>query len=438
MNEPTQNREQRDDSSTDTVPEMHRDTDEPRPAGDKQRTVGNDHATDSERRAPRIVSIDAYRGIVMSLMVAELMHLNRLADSYPDSTWLEALRFHTSHVPWQGGSLHDMIQPSFTFLVGVAMPFSIASRQKRGSGRTKLFLHAVWRALVLILMGVWLRSLGQEQTYWTFEDTLTQIGLGYPFVFLLAFTTLRFQSIAFAGLMIGFWAMYAVLPAPPIDFDYAAVGVPADWPHHLEGFASRWNMNANLSWRFDVWFLNLFPRESPFEFNGGGYSTLSFVPTMGTMILGLLAGGWMRDERRRAANPMFLWLTASACFGCSLLLIWTGLCPNVKKIWTPTFVFYSGGWCFLALALLHWICDQKRWQRWTFPFLVVGANSILIYVFSWTIAHPIRDMLYRHFGHETFEMLGKPLAPVLSGAVTMAILFWMLLWLYRRRVFIKI
>ena len=85
-------------------------------------------------------------------------------------------------------------------------------------------------------------------------------------------------------------------PLPPSDFDYAKVGVPPDWPYHYTGLAAHWNKNSNLAWAFDTWFLNLFPRAKPFLFNGGGYATLSFIPTLGTMILGLIAGGWLKHK----------------------------------------------------------------------------------------------------------------------------------------------
>ena len=158
-------------------------------------------------------------------------------------------------------------------------------------------LHAFWRALVLVLLGVFLRSVGQSQTNWTFEDTLTQIGLGYGILFLLGFRPVRDQWIALAVLLFGYWAAFALYPLPPPDFDYAKVGVPRDWPHLLTGFAAHWNKNSNLAWAFDTWFLNLFPRQHPFAFNDGGYVTLSFIPTLATMILGLIAGRVVRSDR---------------------------------------------------------------------------------------------------------------------------------------------
>src|SRR5438046_83543 len=133
----------------------------------------------------RLISLDAYRGLVMLLMMAEVLSLSRVAAAIPDSGIWKFLAHHQTHVDWIGCSLHDLIQPSFSFLVGVALPFSLASRSARGQSRTRMTLHACWRALVLVLLGVFLRSIGRPQTYWTFEDTLSQIGLGYVFLFLL-------------------------------------------------------------------------------------------------------------------------------------------------------------------------------------------------------------------------------------------------------------
>src|SRR5690606_22568017 len=104
-------------------------------------------------------AVDAYRGLVMVLMMAEVIRLERVAAAYPDSAFLGFLAFHQSHVPWSWLSLHDLIQPSFSFLVGVALPYSFASRMKRTGSYSKLFLHAVWRAIILIVLGIFLRSM---------------------------------------------------------------------------------------------------------------------------------------------------------------------------------------------------------------------------------------------------------------------------------------
>src|SRR5213083_2285789 len=247
----------------------------------------------------RLISLYAFRGMVMVLMLAEHMRLPEVARAFPHSALWRLIAFNTQHVEWQGCSLHDLIQPAFSFLVGAALPFSIASRKRKGQTFWQMVGHAAWRALLLIVLGIFLRSLHARQTYFTFEDTLTQIGLGYVFLFLLGFTRVCTQVLTLAVILIAFWAAFALYPAPGSGFDYARVGVPPNWDHNYTGFLAHWNKNSNLSWAFDVWFLNLFPREHPFVFNEGGWSTLSFIPTLGTMILGLLTGGWLKGERSK-------------------------------------------------------------------------------------------------------------------------------------------
>ena len=251
---------------------------------------------------PRLTSLDAFRGFTMLLMASEIARLPRaLLQTYPGNGVAFFVADMLEHREWVGVTPWDLIQPSFMFMVGVALPFSVASRRERGHAFGRLFGHAVLRSLILILLGIFLRSQGRPQTYFTFEDVLTQIGLGYPFLFLLAWTRPRWQAVAAVAILIGYWAAFALYPLPPPGFDWTSVGVPADWPHHLSGFAAHWDKNANLAHAADVWFLNLFPRESPFRFNGGGYLTLNFVPSLATMIFGLLAGG-LRQGRAAGAG----------------------------------------------------------------------------------------------------------------------------------------
>src|SRR4028119_1224028 len=105
----------------------------------------------------RIASVDVYRGFVMLLMMAEVLSLQSVSDQLPGSTFWRFLAFHQSHVPWAGCSLHDMIQPSFSFLVGVALPYSMASRASLGQSFASQFGHAVRRSLILVLLGIFLR-----------------------------------------------------------------------------------------------------------------------------------------------------------------------------------------------------------------------------------------------------------------------------------------
>lgn len=386
----------------------------------------------------RLTSLDAFRGTIMLLMLNEATRLPLVARSFPHSAIWAFLAFNTEHVEWQGCSLHDLIQPGFSFLVGAAMPFSIASRTAKGQGFWELLGHAVWRALVLIILGILLRSIRHQQTYFTFEDTLTQIGLGYVFLFLLAFTRVRTQVIVALVTLIAFWGAFALYPAPGPNFDYSRVGVPPNWEHNYTGFLSHFNKNSNLSWAFDVWFLNLFPREEPFLYNEGGWSTLSFIPTLATMILGLLTGEWLRSTKSKAEKLRGLVIAGVGLVFAGLGLQWVGICPIVKRIWTSSYTLYSGGLVILILAGFYALIDLKGWRRWPFPLIVVGMNSIAIYVMSWTMQDFIRTALQTNMGGVISALVPPALLPVAYGIGVMFILWMILFWMYRRKIFLRI
>ena len=386
----------------------------------------------------RLVSLDAFRGLVMTLMLGERMRLPEVARAFPHSAMWALIAFNTEHVDWQGCSLHDLIQPAFSFLVGAALPFSIASRKRRGEAFGHMFGHAVRRALILIVLGIFLRSLTSPQTYFTFEDTLTQIGLGYVFLFLLGFTRARTQAVVLILILICFWAAFALYPAPGPQFEYARVGVPQNWTHNYTGFLSHWNKNSNLSWAFDVWFLNLFPREHPFVFNEGGWSTLSFIPTLGTMIMGLLAGEWLKAAGSKEQKLRGLMIAGMGLVLLGLACQWTGICPIVKRVWTSSYTLYSGGLVVLILAGFYALIEWKGWRRWAFPLVVVGMNSIAVYVMSWTMSDFFGNALDRHVGGAIAAIAGPTLQPVLHGFAIMLIFWLILLWMYRRKIFLRI
>jgi predicted acyltransferase len=395
-------------------------------------------ASSGLQASTRVPSIDGFRGFVMLLMLAEAMRLWKVSEAFPDSRFWAIVKFNTTHVPWQGTSLHDLIQPAFSFLAGASLPFSIASRRAKGDSFGRMLGHAVRRSLILILLGIFLRSLERPSTYWTFEDTLTQIGLGYTFLFLLAFPKLRVQVAAFVAILVGFWAAFVLYPLPGPGFDYPSVGVPADWLHLYTGFLAHFNKNSNLSWAFDVWFLNLFPRAAPFRFNSGGWSTLSFIPTLATMMLGLWSGQWLKAPGSTTRKLQGLVVAGVALTLGGLVLQWLHIVPIIKRIWTSSYTLYSGGLVVLMLAAFYAVMEWKGWKRWAFPLLVIGANSIAVYVMSWTIEHFVGEALVRHLGAAPFAVFGPPFVPVLRG-LGVLIVFWLILfWMYRRKIFLRI
>jgi len=375
----------------------------------------------------------------MLLIMAEQLRTAAVARAVPDSSLWRFLATQQEHVAWTGAVLHDMIQPSFSFLVGVALPFSIGNRRARGQSAEAVTHHAFLRALILVLLGVVLRTGG-----FTFEDTLSQIGLGYGFLYLAALRSVRVQWTALAVILAGYWLAFALWPLPGANFDWAGAGVTPDFAGNAAGFAAHWNKNTNLAWAFDTWFLNLFPREKPFQFNVGGYATLSFIPTLGTMILGLVAGEILRSDRAGWAKVRWFAIGGVMGVAAGWGLGALGICPVVKRIWTPSWVLFSGGWCFLGLAAFHAVIDVGGWRRWSFPLVVVGMNSIAAYVMDHLFPSFLRETWQNHLTFRTEagpRLLGcipPDYNPFVLGVLVILSLWLILYGMWRKKIFLRI
>ncbi|MBS0262295.1 MAG: DUF5009 domain-containing protein [Planctomycetes bacterium] len=396
----------------------------------------------------RLSSLDAYRGLVMFLMMAEVLHLAQAAKAFPESSLWQMLAFHTTHVEWAGCSLHDLIQPSFSFLVGAALPFSILSRRQKGQSFFWMFLHAAWRSFLLVALGVFLRSTHTSQTRFTFEDTLSQIGLGYLFLFLLGCARPWVQWVALVVILVGYWGAFALYNPPERgpDFDYAAIGVTPEFEAQnppYTGLARHWNKNSNLAFAFDDNYVRRIPEllghGEAYKPNRGGYATLSFIPTLGTMILGLLAGGCLRGEWSAGKKFACLAVGGALALAAGWALDHYGLCPSVKRIWTPAWVLVSGGWCLLFTAGFYLLVDTWGLRQVFFPLIIIGMNSIAIYFLVHIELHGFIQRSFRtHGGEAALKFLSDPLQPVVLGAVTLAIDWLILYWMYRNKVFVRI
>lgn len=386
---------------------------------------------------PRNQAIDAYRGLVMFMLMAEALHLAAVAQAYPNSIFLRFLAYTQRHVDWAGVSPHDMIQPAFTFLVGAALPYSIRSRLKKGSSLTSMMGHAVWRSLLLIALGIFLRSTRSVRTNFIFEDTLSQIGLAYLAAFFIAFCRPSRQWGILAIVLGGYWLAWALYPVPGANFSYLSLAKPSCWGQSLKGFALHWNKDINPGVAFDRWFLNLFPRQAPFVANAGGYLTLNFIPTIATIILGTAVGRWFQTLPERKAIKRTAVVGAILIAG-ALALHYAGICPAVKRIWTPSWTLLSGGLCFWCTAAIAWCVKFKAGQRCAWPLLVVGSNSICAYMLLSLAEKPIAGSLLIHFGDGIFLTFGQGFEPLLLGFGVFAAYWCILYWMYRQKFFVRI
>jgi predicted acyltransferase len=373
--------------------------------------------------SPRLASLDAYRGFVMVALMGEGF-LNALGvDYFPHSRFWQAVGAQFRHVPWQGLTFWDLIQPSFMLLVGVAIPFSLASRRARGDTSLVIWTRILRRTLLFLVLGVIILSRRLTSTDFNFaDDVLPQIGLSYPFACLAEGWPVGTQVLFVAAILGLDWAAFALHPVAGA----LPSGVPAGW-HQYGGFFAHWNRFGNLGADVERSLRNLFPRSSPFDYDKAGLATLNFVPSIATLTFGVMAGQRLRAESAAAACR---WLVAwgAALIGAGLLMGWT-LCPIVKSIWTPSYTLLSGGCVFLILAAFVSTIEVWGARAWAFPLVVVGTNSLAMYL----MLHLFAESLWRGVGRHLswLPWLGE-------YAVVSALLWLTCYWMYRKRIVITI
>ncbi|MDF1851455.1 MAG: DUF5009 domain-containing protein [Verrucomicrobiales bacterium] len=368
----------------------------------------------------RILSLDVYRGMVMLLLATSGLGLARAARNW-EGGFAEFLVFHGTHPEWNsqfaifGVALWDLIQPAFMFIVGVSMPFSYEKRERLGESYRKRLRHAWTRALLLTLLGVFLQSLRKPETFWIFTNVLSQIGLGYGFLFFLLGKSWRAQFATASVVLVGYYFLMLTLPR----------GLDS-WRLHFEN-------GTSFPQAFDLWFLNLFPREQAFE--GHAYATLNFVPSFVTMLFGLMAGQVIKSKGSPPSQKLKrLWLAAGLLLVGGAILGLT-ICPVVKKLWTPSWVLFSGGYVVALLAFFYWVIDVRKWNRWVFPFVVVGLNPLAMYLMGMMSKRFVLDNLHRHLPDALFP---KSVAPIIDASLV-ALIFWLILWwMYRNRIFLRL
>jgi heparan-alpha-glucosaminide N-acetyltransferase len=388
--------------------------------------------------AHRLLSLDAYRGLIMITLAFTGFGLAGTARQHlqvdPESGFWREVYHQFEHAEWTGGGYWDMIQPSFMFMVGVAMAFSYAKRQQTGQSYLSMLGHASVRSLVLIVLGIYFSG------RWELMNVLTQIGLGYTFLFLLWGRSLRTQAIAAAAILVGTWLLYMLYPAPGIDLAAGNmdIGIKPEWAaKHLTDIDRHWYKNANVGQAVDRVVLNALPNEKEFQFNGGGYQTINFVPSLVTMLFGLMCGELLRGRLSHRDKLLILLAAGMAGLALGQMLASSGVCPLVKRIWTPSWALYSTGWCCLILMGFYGVIDVLGYRRWAFPLVVVGMNSIAIYFMGQTLrGYTIRA--WHGVASPAFTAVGPLWTPMLECTLA-GLLFWLVcLWMYRQKIFVRI
>lgn len=358
----------------------------------------------------RVMSIDALRGFAMFWIIGGSKAFASLHDIFRNHTtaWI---KLQLSHAEWQGFLFMDLIMPLFLFIVGVVMPFSFDKRIKCIDTRTKIYRHVVKRALILFVLGMIVQGnlldfdLSRLHIYC---NALQAIAVGY------LISAIIILNVGFAGqllrvvaLLLLFWALMTFAPVPGHG---AGVLTP----------------NENLAIYLDKIVLR--------RFQDGTACTwiLSSITFACTVLLGVMAGHLLRSEK--SSKKKVLWLVAAGA-GCLVLgLIWNFWFPIIKHLWTSSFVLFSAGLCYLLLAFFYLVIDVLGYRKWAFGFVVIGMNSIVVYVAAMLFDfRQIADIFIGGLAKWTGSWYE------FTRAVAGLVIIWLILWwMYRKKSFIKI
>jgi heparan-alpha-glucosaminide N-acetyltransferase len=351
--------------------------------------------------AQRLESLDVFRGLTMLLLISHGFGIHEALKDNPSLGWF---RYQFNHVAWSGCTLWDLIQPAFTFIVGVAMALSLHRRVSQRATRMQLFGHVLWRALVLIVLSNILSNWnGSGPLKLQFINVLCQIAFSYVVCFLIWNLRFPLQIAAAAGLMILHHGLFYAFPGPGGAFDPAG---------NIGAVIDKTVLGYNYS---------------------GNYTTINFLGNAITVLFGVWTGMMLLQEKSHRQRLTILGACAVGAFTLGLLL--EPFIPMVKRLWLGSFTFFSAGWVLLALMTCYWIVEMRGWKRWAFPAVVIGTNCIFIYSFS----QVLRGWLAHGVGKFTnnFEFLGN-YGAIPQNLVVLAIMFYLCYWLYQRKIFFRI
>ena len=357
----------------------------------------------------RLLSLDFYRGLTMFLLIAEFSHLfATMVAPELEGTILYAIGKQFHHVKWEGLRFWDLIQPFFMFIVGVAMPLSFYKRIARDDSYKQVFKHALKRAFMLLVLGWALYCIDDGKIVFRFQNVLAQLSVTY----ILAFLIMKKPSAVQLGL-----SVFLIL---------ITEGLYRFFP--VEGFNQAFVPGEN----FGAWFNILIAGQE----DGGHWAMFNAIPTTAHTIWGVLAGRLLMSDQSN--NKKMQTLLIAGIIG---LIIGYGLSPVtpiIKRISTSTFVFASGGWSVLALALCYWLIDIKKYQKGVLFFAIVGMNPLFIYLFAHVGGADLIRRIVLPFSNAIFGWTGELTAMIILSAIVLFFLWYLCYWLYKKKILIKI
>jgi predicted acyltransferase len=361
--------------------------------------------------ADRLVSLDAFRGAIIALMV--------LVNDPGDGRHVYG---PLQHADWHGWTITDVVFPSFVWIVGVAMTFSMARRVAAGTPRARIFTQVLRRAAILYGLGLFLYAFPHfDLSTLRVLGVLQRIAICYAFASAIYLTTgARGQIIWIVSLLTGYWLIMKLIPVP--GYGAGFLDVQRNFAHYVDSIVlGRHNYAHTKTWDPE--------------------GIVSTLPAIATMLFGILAGGLLRLKRELAERSTWLFTAGNLLIALGLVCdIWM---PINKKIWTSSFSIFMAGLDFVMLATCVWWIDGLGHRRAAKPLVIMGMNAIAVYMASelldgvlvtirWragAATMSAHDWLYQHL----FTPLASPVNASLLYAIAYTLLMYFLAYgMYRR------
>ncbi len=356
----------------------------------------------------RLLSLDVMRGLIMLLLAAESCLVYEALKELNQNNLIQQFFHH----PWHGLRFWDLVQPAFMMMAGAAMYLSYQSKLKNGITWKANFKHILIRSLKLFLLGVGLHCIYTGKLVWELWNVLTQLSLTTIIAYLIINKSFKFQIIVSIILLLTTEFLYRLIEIPSFNQPFTQF-------HNFGAYADTLLMG---------------------KINPDGWVAINFIPTAAHTIWGVLAAKVLTFGNN-AKKQVFMLLTA----GLILLLLgfsldFSGITPIIKRISTSSFTLASGGLVLIILAVLYWLIDLKKINRFAWVFVSIGMNAIFIYLFFETIGIQWLNKTVAIFSAGLLSFIGlkAQFIAVFSALFTLFIEWALCYWLYKNKIFIKL
>lgn len=364
------------------------------------------------KKSNRLLSLDALRGFDMFWIIGGegIIHALKKLTGLPIFIWMSD---QLEHAIWNGFHFYDLIFPLFLFLSGATMPFSLTRQLEKGVPKNKIYMKVLRRALLLVLFGVFYNG----QRDWhpeniRYASVLGQIGIAYLFAAIIFLNTNWKQQLYWiVGILIGYWMIQNLIPVP--EFGAGVLTKEGS----INGYIDRMLMPGRL-------YLGIHDPEG----------WLVKISATATALMGALTGTLIKSEKMHGFTKIgYLLIAAGVLLNLSLMI--NIFYPINKNLWTGSFALHAAGWSVLLLTIFYLIIDVLDFKKWAFFFVVIGMNSITVYLgSSWfDYSRTVKKL----FGF-ILVWFTPEIQPVIFACGIVIVQWVILYFLYKKKIFFKV